>query len=90
MREPTVASYTVEASMPGIAHAGGVVVVDPNERSILVTRRVAWSKYPELMIRSAYRDLCERHADYRTADKTAVDQQHRDPGERAVDTTKEG
>ncbi len=228
MLEPTGGRFTVEAAIPGIAHAGDEVVVDPNERNILVTRRVAWSKYPELMehrdhlrsvtetaepllpmdtfeamadalrplatglagfdyesdsfsffvdesydltaegihllgelatnaaegarrlgdvegktvhrvlpdwceqqlaevretvervawilwgasiatdvsappdrppraashsynmVRSAYRDLCERHADYRAADKTAVDQPHRDPGDRAVDTTKEG
>ena len=228
MLEPTEGRFTVEAAIPGIAHAGDEVVVDPNKRVIRVTRRIAWSKYPQLMehrdqlrpveetaepllpmdafeamadvlrplatglagsdyesdgfaffvdesydltaegihllgelatiaaegarrlgdvegktvhrylpdwceqqlaevretvervawilwgasiasdilpppdrparaashsyhmVRSAYKDLCERHADYRAADKTAVDQQHRDPGERAVDTTKEG
>ncbi len=42
------------------------------------------------MVRSAYKDLCEKHADYRAADKAAVDQQHREAGERAVDTTKKG
>ncbi len=222
MLEPTEGRFRVDAAIPGIAGTGDEVVVDPNERSILVTRRVAWSKYPELMehlrptaepllpmdafeamadalrplasglagfdydsdslsffvdesydlteegerllgelatkaaegarrlgdvegktvhrvlpdwceqqlaevretvervawilwgasiasdvlpppdrpsraashsynmVRSAYRDLCERHADYRAADKTAVDQQHRDAGDRAVDTTKQG
>ncbi len=229
MLEPTEGRYTVEAAIPGIAHAGDEVVVDPNERSIRVTRSVSWSKYPELMeyrdhlrpveptiaepllpmdafeamagalrplatglesfgyesdsfsffvdesydlteegqhllgelatkaaqgarrlgdvegkpvhrylpdwceqqlaegretvervawilwgasiasdvlhppdhpsraashsydmVRSAYRDLCEKHADYCAADKAAVDQQHREAGDRAVDTTKEG
>ena len=53
MLEPTEGRYTVEAAIPGIAHAGDEVVVDPNERSIRVTRSVSWSKYPELM---EYRD----------------------------------
>ena len=44
MLEPTAGRYTVAAAIPGIAHAGDVVVVDPNERSIRVTSRVAWSK----------------------------------------------
>ncbi len=229
MLEPTEGRFRVEAAIPGIAHAGDVVIVDPNERSIRVTRRVAWSKYRQLMehqdclrpvepttaeallpvdafeamadalrrlasglagfdyesdgfsffvdesydlteegehlldelatiaaegarrlgdvegktvhrslpewceqqlaevretveqvawilwgasiasdvlpppdrpgraashsyhmVRSAYKDLCERHADYRAADKAAVDQQHRDVGEWAVDTTRKG
>ena len=229
MLESTEGRFRVEAAIPGIAHAGDEVIVDPTERSIRVTRRVAWSKYPQLMehqdclrpvepttaellhpmdtfeamadalrplanglvgfdyesdsfsffvdesydlteegghllgelsiqatsgarrlgdvegktvhrvlpewceqqlaevretvervawilwgasiatdvlpppdrparaashsyhmVRSAYKDLCERHADYRAADKTAVDQPHRDAGDRAVDTTKEG
>ena len=49
MLEPTEGRFRVEAAIPGIAHAGDVVVVDPNERSIRVTRRVSWSKYAELM-----------------------------------------
>ena len=53
MLEPTEGRYTVEAAIPGIAHAGDEVVVDPNERVIRVTRSVSWSKYPELM---EYRD----------------------------------
>ncbi len=228
MLEPTAGRYTVEAAIPGIAHAGDVVIVDPKERSILITRRVAWSKYRQLMehrdhlrsvtetaepllpmyafeamadalrplaaglvgfdfecdsfsffvdesydlteegdhllgelatkaaqgarrlgdvegkpvhrslpewceeqlaevretvervawilwdasiasdvlsppdrpsraashantlVRGAYKDLCEKHADYRAADKAAVEEQHRDVGEGAVDTTKKG
>ncbi len=229
MLKPTEGRYTVAAAIPGIAHAGDEVVVDPNERSIRVTRSVSWSKYPELMeyrdclrpaeptpaepllpmdtfeamadvlrplasglagfdyesdsfsffvdesydltedgehllgelateaaegarrlgdvegktvhrylpdwcarqlaevretvervawilwgasiathvlsppdlpsraashayilVRGAYKDLCEKHADYRAADKAAVDQQHRDVGDRAIDTTKKG
>ncbi len=228
MLEPTEGRFRVETAIPGIAHAGDVVIVDPNERTIRVTRRVAWSKYPQLMehrdhlrpveetaepllpmdafeamadairplatglagcdyesdgfslfvdesydltdegekllgelatkaaqgarrlgdmegktvhrslpewceeqlaevretvervawilwgasiasdilpppdrpsraashsyhmVRSAYKDLCERHADYRAADKAAVEEQHRDVGEGAVDTTKKG
>ena len=222
MLEPTEGRFRVEAAIPGIAGTDDEVVVDPDERSILVTRRVAWSKYPELMehlrptaepllpmyafeamadalrplaaglvgfdyesdsftffvdesydlteegehllgelatkaaqgarrlgdvegktvhrvlpdwceqqladvsetvervawilwgasiasdvlpwpdhptqaashsyhmVRSAYRDLCERHADYRAADKAAVEEQHRDAGEGAVETPKEG
>ncbi len=226
MLEATEGRFTVEAAIPGIAHAGDVVIVDPDERSIRVTRRVAWSKYPQLMehrdhlrpveetaepllpmdmfdamadalrplanglvgfdyesdgfsffvdesydlteegihllgelatnaaegarrlgdmegktvhrvlpewceqhlaevgetvervawilwgasiasdvlsppdrptravshayamARGAYRDLCGKHADYRAAEKAAVDEQHRDAGDRAVDTTK--
>ncbi len=42
------------------------------------------------LVRGAYRDLCEKHADYRAADKAAVEEQHRDAGERAVDTTRKG
>ena len=42
------------------------------------------------MARGAYRDLCERHADYRVADKAAVEEQHRGAGDRAVDTTNKG
>ena len=42
------------------------------------------------LVRGAYKDLCEKHADYRAADKAAVEEQHRDAGDRAVDTTKEG
>ena len=49
MLEPTEGRFRVDAAIPGIAGTGDVVVVDPNERSILVTRRVAWSKYPQLM-----------------------------------------
>ncbi len=49
MLEPTAGRYSVEAAIPGIAGTGDEVVVDPNERSILVTRRVAWSKYRQLM-----------------------------------------
>ena len=49
MLEPTEGRFTVEAAIPGIAHAGDVVIVDPKERSILITRRVAWSKYRQLM-----------------------------------------
>lgn len=228
MLEPTEGRFRVEAAIPGIAGTGDEVVVDPNERSIRVTRRVAWSKYPQLMehrdhlrpveetaepllpmdtfeamadvlrplatglvgfdyesngfaffvdesydltgegihllaelatiaaqgarrlgdvegktvhrflpawceqqlaevretvervawilwgasvasdvlsppdrpsraashaytlVRGAYRHLCEKHADYRAADKAAVEEQHRDAGEGAVDTTKKG
>ncbi len=227
MLEPTEGRFRVETAIPGIAGADEVVVVDPDERTIRVTRSVSWSKYPELMehrahlrrveetpepllpmyafeamagalrplatglesfdyesdsfsffvdesfdlteegerllgelatkaaqgarrlgdvegkpvygylpdwceqqlaevretvervawilwgasiasdvvpspdrpsraashayamSRGAYRDLCEKHADYRAAHKTAVDEQHREAGERAVDTTKE-
>ena len=49
MLEPTVGRFTVEAAIPGIAHAGDVVIVNPNERVIRVTRSVAWSKYRQLM-----------------------------------------
>ena len=55
MLEATEGRFRVDAAIPGIAGTGDEGVVDPNERSILVTRRVAWSKYPELMVRSPYR-----------------------------------
>ena len=42
MLEPTESRFRVDAAIPGIAGTGDEVVVDPNERSILVTRRVAW------------------------------------------------
>ena len=32
------------------------------------------------MVRDAYRDLCERHAEYRAAEQEAVEQQHGDAG----------
>ena len=49
MLEPTEGRFRVETAIPGIAHAGDEVVVDPNERTITITRRVAWSNYSQLM-----------------------------------------
>ena len=49
MLEPTEGRFRVETAIPGIAHTGDEVVVDPKERTILITRRVSWSKYPQLM-----------------------------------------
>ncbi len=54
MFEPTAGRYTVEGAIPGIAGTGDEVIVDPDERSIRVTRRVSWSKYPELMEHRAH------------------------------------
>ncbi len=42
------------------------------------------------LVRGAYKDLSEKHADYRAADKAAVEEQHRAAGDLAVDTTKKG
>ena len=49
MLEPTEGRFRVETAIPGLAHAGDEVVVDPNERTITITRRVAWSNYSQLM-----------------------------------------
>ena len=49
--------FTVETAIPGVARVGDEVVVDVNERSILVTRRVSWSRYPE--VREHLRSVAE-------------------------------
>lgn len=49
MIDPTEGRFTVETAIPGIAGVGDEVVVDSSERTILVTRRVSWAKYPKII-----------------------------------------
>ena len=56
---------------------GASIATDVSSPPDLPSRAV---NHADAMVRGAYRDLCERHAEYRAAEKTVVDQQQEDEG----------